>query len=238
MPILDDPTEGVSTPPAPYYEDDLVTLYHGDCLAETAWLEANVLVCDPPYGMSFRSNQRKGSKLAAIVGDDDTSVRDAALEAWGREKPALVFGRWSVSAPVGERLRLIWWKEGNPGMGDLAIPWGPAHEDIHLLGSGWDREATGVKRSGSVIATRGVRGGSSGEENATGHPTPKPVGLMEHLVARCPRGVIADPFAGSGATLLAAKNQGRRAIGVELEERYCEVIAKRLTQDTLFGGVA
>lgn len=221
-----------------YYEDDQIRLFHGDCLTETTWLEADVLCCDPPYGMAFQSNQRKGPKMAAIAGDQDAAVRDAALELWGPTRPALVFGRWSVRPPLYERLRLIWWKEGNPGMGDLAMPWGPAHEDIHLLGSGWDREATGLKRSGSVIPTRGVRGGSSGEENATGHPTPKPVGLMEYLLQRCPRGVIADPFAGSGATLLAAKNQGRRAIGVELEERYCEVIAKRLTQDTLFGGAA
>lgn len=214
----------------PYYEDDLVTLYMGNCLEVTEWLSADVLVTDPPYGMSYRSNQRKGKKLAAVRGDADTTTRDAALTLWGPARPGLVFGRWSVPAPAGERQRLIWAKGDNPGMGDLSLPWGPSHEDIHLLGGGWDRESIGVKRTGSVITTHGVRGGAAGEENATGHPTPKPVGLMEALVSRTPPGTIADPFAGAGATLIAARNLGRRSIGVELEERYCETIVKRLSQ--------
>jgi len=214
----------------PYYQDELVTLFHGDCLEVTEWLEADVLVTDPPYGMGFKSNQRKGEKLSEIIGDKNTEIRDAALQKWPKDKPGLVFGTWRVQAPRGERQRLIWWKEGNPGMGDLSMPWGPAHEDIHVIGKGWDRKATNVKREGSVITTRGVRGGAYGEENATGHPTPKPIGLMEKLIERCPPGVIADPFAGSGATLLAARNLGRKVVAVELEEKYCEGMALRLSQ--------
>ena len=71
------------------------------------------------------------------------------------------------------------------------------------------------------------------EVNRIGHPTPKPLTLMEQLVRKCPPGVIADPFAGSGATLIAARNLGRKAIGVELEEKYCEIIAKRLDQQVI-----
>lgn len=220
----------------PYYQDDLITLYHGDCLENPEpWLSADILVTDPPYGMNFQSSWRTGAdRMDTIRGDLDTSCRDSAISLWGPDRPALVFGRYSIPAPVGERQRLIWWKEGNPGMGDLKLPWGPAHEDIHLLGHGWDVAKTGYKRSGSVIATHGVRGGASGEENATGHPTPKPVPLMELLIGRCPTGVIGDPFAGSGATLRAAKNLGRKAIGFEIEERYCEIAAQRLAQEVLF----
>jgi DNA modification methylase len=68
----------------------------------------------------------------------------------------------------------------------------------------------------------------------THHPTEKPEPLMAELIAKCPRGVIVDPFMGSGTTLVAAKRLGVAAVGIEREERYCEIAAKRLAQGSLF----
>lgn len=232
----------------PYYSDDHVTLYHGNCLdpdfAEV-WCAADVLVTDPPYGMAFVSGQKKqtAEERAArvIAGDATPEVRDKALDLWadvtidGAEaplRPAAVFGTWRVpqpSYPVTQLL--IWHKKGaGPGMGNLDTAFGTAHEDIYLLGE-WPRTA---RRRGSVLTTETS---PSGYTTKIGHPTPKPVGLMEILVESAPPGVIADPFAGSGSTLLAARNLGRRAIGVELEEKYCELIASRLDQGVLDLGI-
>ena len=222
----------------PYYEDDLVTLYHGDCREVTAWLEADVLVTDPPYGMAYRD--RLG-RHEGIAGDEDTAVRDATLSTWG-ERPALVFGTWRVEKPASVKNVLIWDKGTDLGMG-VSTPWGLSHEEVYVLGSwpalvpgGRIREGGIPSRVPSVL--RVGKPNNASAHRVVDHPTPKPVGLMERLIDRCPPGTIADPFAGSGSTLLAAKNLGRRAIGVELEERYCEIAAKRLAQDTLFGGVA
>lgn len=208
----------------PYYEDDLVTLYHGDCLKELAWLEADVLVTDPPYGMAYVSNFSKYGKTEAIAGDASLEARDAVLVAWGG-RPALVFGTWRMPRPNSVKHVLVWDKGDSPGMGDLAIPWGPSWEEIYVLGSGF----TG-KREGAVIRVPGL---AAGDRRRPDHPTPKPTRLMEQLITKCPPGVVADPFAGSGSTLVAAKALGRKAIGVELEEKYCEVAAKRLAQDVL-----
>lgn len=84
----------------PYYSDDFVTLHHGDCREVTAWLAADVLVTDPPYGMALRSSRNGELGDLRIEGDTDLGARDAALALWGT-KPALVFGRWSLSSPGG-----------------------------------------------------------------------------------------------------------------------------------------
>src|SRR5690606_25017264 len=213
-----------------YYQDDTVTLHHGDCLEVTGWLNADVLVTDPPYGMGYtgfggrRGEPRRTAGRLSIAGDNDTAIRDAVLEMW--RGPALVFGRWSIPDPVNTRQVLIWDKSDNgPVMGALDLPWGPSFEEVYVLGCGFIG-----KREGAVIKARGY---TSSDADRPGHPTPKPVGLMELLISKCPPGIVADPFAGSGATLIAARNQGRRAIGVEVDERYCEVIASRLSQDVL-----
>jgi len=92
----------------------------------------------------------------------------------------------------------------------------------------------------AVVSTRALAaGGYSGYATRAGHPHAKPLDVMESLIEACPPGIIADPFAGSGSTLVASKALGRRAIGVELEERYAEIAARRLAQDVLdFGGEA
>ena len=216
----------------PYYEDDLVTLYHGDCREVTEWLEADVLVTDPPYGVAWKAGQFSNAvnPLETVIsGDHNPAARDEVLTLWGN-RPALVFGSWRVARPKGVNNRLIWHKASNiPGM--RTQPWFSADEEIYQIGSGF----TG-KPEQNVLVTHERRDGASGEVARIGHPTPKPVGLLERLVAKCPPGAISDPFAGSGSTLLAARTLGRRAIGVELDERYCEIAARRLAQDTLFGG--
>jgi len=219
----------------PYYQDDLVTLYLGDCREIDAWLAADVLVTDPPYGMRYVSGQRtRTPKAAPIVGDDSPELRDDILRLWGGTKPALVFGTWRVPAPQGERQRLVWWKRGGgPGMGNLDIPWGTTHEDVYVLGQGWDRAATKQKRGPSVIVSERGMGSPNGIVAESGHPTAKPVPLMEALILRCPPGTIADTCAGGGATLIAARNLGRPAIGIEIDESYCELIATRLAQGAL-----
>lgn len=206
-----------------YYQDDHVILYHGDCLTEhREWLDADVLVTDPPYGMSYGSNRVKGRKVERVANDHDTSVRDAAMLDWGC-RPAIAFGKWNVERPAAARARLIWSKGDDPGMGDLSFPWGNSDEEIYVLGDGFK----GKRGSNVLVHPKPPPG------NRDAHPTPKPVPLMERLIEKCPPGVIADPFAGSGATLIAARNLGRKAIGVELEERYCEIIAKRLDQQVI-----
>ena len=198
----------------PYYSDDLVTIYHGDC---REWMPAaDVIVTDPPYGMAYDS----GWSGATVANDHDTTTRDAVLDSW--PGPALVFGRWSAPRPAATRHVLIWDKGDWPGMGDLALPWGPSTEEVYVIGTGF----VGPRR-GSVIRDPHRPVGTTAL-----HPSQKPVALLARLI-EATTGTILDPFMGSGSTLVAAKSLGRRSIGIEIEERYCAIAAQRCSQEVL-----
>ncbi len=208
----------------PYYRDDKVTLYLGDCREITEWLAADVLVFDPPYGVNYRSGSRRDTLAASITNDEDTSVRDACLAMWG-DRPALVFGSWKIPRPRGTHTRLIWDTKGALGMGDLSVPWKPSDQEVYVIGRGFRGP-----RTSNVITCAPVQ---SMARNGRLHPHQKPEDLMRGLIDKCPPGVIADPTAGSGSTLVAAKSLGRSAIGVTDLEADAEIAARRLAQDCL-----
>ena len=215
----------------PYYRDDSVTLYHGDCLEITSWLEADVLVTDPPYGRGWRQGDLKSSRNevsdVGIAGDDDTGTRDKALALWGC-RPAVVFGDLMLAPPVGTKLTCVYHKaHASSGLRGAIGGVRRDAEAIYLIGK-WRSGIGG--RSSLFTARRRASGADGLVREFGGHPHVKAGDVMEQLIMQCPPGTIADPFAGSGSTLVAARNLGRKAIGVELEERYCEIIAKRLDQ--------
>ena len=227
----------------PYYSDDRVTLYHGDCREITEWLAADVLVTDPPYGVAYAAKRggsgrnSRGHTPAPVAGDGDFDAALAAMTAWGSRSVAMFANHASLPrtlALVAERLTRVrvatWHKANVNGAAGMGNPW---MADVEFMVCGvteWPK----VAKSGVLSAKRftGNPAWNSDPESYL-HPTQKPTPLMQGLIQLMPAGVIADPFAGSGSTLVAAKQLGRHAIGVELEERYCEVIAKRLAQDVL-----
>ena len=194
-------------------------------------MSADVLVTDPPYGVAHATRKTYGgvsnaqggiAEANVIANDSDTNARDKVIDLWG-SKPFIMFGASKIQRPDPIDSLLVWHKAGMPP-GPANAAFMTQHEEIYVRGSGFRKSAPPLR---SVITTNEHRPTAV---MAVGHPTPKPIGLMETLIDRCIQGVIADPFAGSGATLIAARNLGKKAIGVELEEKYCEHIATRLSQ--------
>jgi len=177
---------------------------------------------------------------AGIQNDESTEVRDAALDMWG-DAPAFVFGSLLLPPPSGTKQVAIYGKPKNAGTRVCVGGIRRDAEAIYLLGK---HKVTGGGRS-AIFQTNAARvsGGKSSEQGAGlvqryGHPHAKPSDVLQELIMLT-EGVVADPFAGSGSTLVAAKALGRRAIGVELEEKYCAIAARRLSQDVLdFSGGA
>jgi len=223
----------------PYYADEFVTLYLGHWRdSYTEWYRADVLVTDPPYGRAWRQGDTGSGRGWAsdrhdgIANDNGTLDRDNALEAWG-DRPAIVFGDLMLPPPSGTKHVLIYDKGNDAGFTGAVGGYRRNVEAIYLLGPGHGSSLGG--RS-AVISTSCSAGGNLAR--TTGHPHTKPQDVMCRLIEASPPGVIADPFAGSGSTLVAAKQLGRHAIGAELDERYCEIAAKRLAQGVLDFGAS
>lgn len=209
---------------AAYYDDGTCVIYCAD-VREPRFepFNADVMLTDPPFGIAYESGaMRLEGNARSIAGDDTTEARDVVLTRWG-DGPALVFGSPRAPEPRGVRARLIWDQDGALGMGDLRLPWKPSWQFVYVLGGPW----VGTRDCGSVVRYPPV------QAVGRAHPHEKPVGLLQKLLAKCVPGVVVDPFAGSGSTLVAAKSMGRRAVGIEIEERYCEIAAQRLAQEVL-----
>jgi len=206
----------------PYYNEDGITIYHGDCKEILSYLpKVDCVITDPPYGLQALAGSY-GRHGDVIANDLDCAVRDWLIGA--TNKPMLIFSTPRLPEPPGDwDYRLVWDKaEGGLNGG----PWRYNHEPIFVRGAGWRRVDDG---SFSILRFR-TGNGCVGRNQ---HPHRKPLPLLASLMRHAPDGVILDPFMGSGTTLLAAKQCYRRAIGIEIEEKYCEIAAKRLSQSVL-----
>lgn len=222
---------------SPYYDRAGITLYCGDCrdvLQAIGATGVDLVLADPPYGVSERTERRStriGSKgrlhRGAVAGRDWPAVvgDDAPFDPspWLAFPKVILWGanHYADRLPPS-RAWLVWDKRCGTTPDDNAdcdLAWtnlpGPARHFAHL----W----------------RGVcRDSEAGM--APLHPTQKPVALMAWCIRRAalaPGALVFDPYVGSGPVLVAAKRLGMRAIGVEIEERYCAVVVKRLSQDML-----
>ncbi len=208
----------------PYYQDDYVTLYHGDCKNILPHLEpVDLVLTDPPYGMDYHSNWRaKHEQLGGIANDDKfphwifTELKyTGAMFVWCR---------WDNLYELPKPKSFIVWDKGSHSMGDLQ----------HEFGRQWEGCAfypginhSFVYRPTDIIKVPRINGSS------LRHPTEKPVNVMYPFL-RCHKiGTMLDPFAGSGSSLRAAKDLQWKVIGIEIEEKYCELAANRLRQEVL-----
>ena len=219
----------------PYYSDEFVTLYHGDC-REIELPRVDLVLTDPPYGVTYSSNSGTGRGTKPITNDGARlalRLQRSVLPRLNAEH-VLWFTRWDawpdVWVDLGQWFRmrgLLVWDKGTPGMGDLNH-WGPSYELIASAGEG----RTSGSRDQSVLRFPTT---PSADRH---HPTEKPVELLGHLIEKMGPSSVLDPFAGSGSTLVAAKRFGCKAVGIEIDEAYCEAAAARLAQGVLDFGSA
>ena len=221
----------------PYYQDDQVTLYHGDCrdvLPTVKRESVDLVLTDPPFFMpathyQSRTVSQRSWGDTSILAMFWAAILDSVIPTLRRTGHLLAFcngDSYPVFYPETYRrfevCKSLIWDKGRIGMGS---PWRNQHELV--LAARWDGAYRNEERGcADVIQCPPV------QSELRKHPVDKPVPLLSKLMKPVtPTGAtVLDPFAGGGSTLVAAVAQGHSAIGIETEERYCEIIAKRLDQ--------
>jgi DNA modification methylase len=190
----------------PYYEHGGIQIFHGDCREILPQISADIVVTDPPYGM----------------GKADWDMEIVPVDSWlplcKAIGPTLVFTGVKGAFDYPRPDWIMAWVRAASTQRCGALRGFNNWEPI----LGYNLQAI----RNDVISSANLPDGDTGE-----HPTPKPISLMTRLLLRIEGQRVLDPFCGSGTTLIAAKDLGRRAIGIEIEEKYCEIAAKRLSQE-------
>ena len=207
-----------------YYDHAGIVIYHGDCRAILPHVTADVVVTDPPYGVAFtgkatKHTTEKQGGYTTPDSDIGPSVVSAALDRCGGRGVVFPGNRLVQSYPKAYDIGCVYCPSG-VGIG----PAGFVCFHVVLYYGG---------RPTSILSPSSIQSFETSDRN--GHPCPKPLGWMRWAIGIWSRSheTILDPFMGSGTTLVAAKQLGRKAIGIEIEERYCEIAAKRLAQEVL-----
>jgi site-specific DNA-methyltransferase (adenine-specific) len=224
----------------PYYSHAGITIYHGDCREVLPTLGyVDLVLTDPPYGVQYVTSRRSRTDKLRVPIAGDGSI-DVLREVWPLAISKLMQDRhWYMFASprmlpeamdiAGTTKHVLAWDKGDRGtVGDLECGFGEAWEAIlyGMIG----RRALNGPRPRTVL-----RNDWSSTMDPV-HPTVKPVQLLAKLIymSSTQGETVLDPFMGSGTTLRAAKDLRRNAIGIEIEERYCEIAANRLAQEVLF----
>ena len=210
----------------PYYQDESVTIYHGDCrdiLPEIG--KVDLVLTDPPYGIGESKGKNKARGCIATSKDYGFSEWDNAPIPWpvieqciSYGSKAIVFGGNYYPVPPSP-CWLVWNKDnGKTDFADCELAWTNLKGAVRMLTWRWN----------------GMLQQDMKNKEYRWHPTQKPVPVMKWCVVQAePVASVLDPFMGSGTTLVAAKALGKKAIGIEIEERYCEIAAKRMAQAVL-----
>lgn len=231
------------TLPAPYFQDDAVTIYHADCRDILPSLpKVDLVLTDPPYNLG----KKYGSKT-----DDSRDIEE--YWRWFGDIFRLVYDAMAVGylymshsdrgvyqakpdlEAVGfdYRQTLIWWGRNGYSMQLHRTTWSYRHEPILFMRKGEPEPLLAGDPGMWYTSVIEVPRPQSNFAEGRCHPTQKPVKLCRTLLQRTPGDLVLDPFMGSGTTLRAAKDLGRKAIGIEIEEKYCEIAAKRMAQGVL-----